>query len=192
MRVLVALGIVGALLLAGCGEKKAEAAPLGNAAPEFGKAPEHASLQAFMVGKWCVVASMAGPDPTRYYEFKADGTFTCGDSDGDWDAAGKWSATGELASLTYETMKGKPWLQFQEEYKKDEQEGGQVSVARAVFYDDLYGELQEMTAVRVSEDDPRQLTFGAPPPPPGQGDEEDVGSIFRGVDYDLQRMGSKK
>lgn len=184
--------------LAGCGAKEDEMAPLGDAAPAFGKAPEHQNLQGFVVGTWCMV-DMEGVKPKYTYVFKPDGTFTTGIKDGDWNAAGTWTAGPEQVTLTYTTMKGKPWQVFIDEYKKEEQGGGQVSVQRALYYDDLFARLSNMTGLWVDED-LKHLSFSKPTPDftPGasEGGEGDFGSALaeamkRGGGT-LERMAPKK
>ena len=189
--------IVG-LILGACGKSEPEMAPLGDAAPEFGKAAEHQTLQGFVPGTWCMV-DMEGTKPGYTYVFKPDGTFTTGIKDGDWNAAGTWSAGPEQVTLAYTTMKGKPWQAFIDEYKKEEQGGGQVSVQRALYYDDLFARLNNMTGLWVDEDK-KHLTFSKPAPEPAlgasEGGEGDFGSamseMMKRGGGQLERMGPKK
>ena len=186
------------ILVAACGKKEAELAPLGDASPEYGKAAEHQSVQGFVVGTWCVI-DPDGVKPKYTYEFKPDGTFTTGIKDGDWNAAGTWSAGPEQITLAYTTMKGKPWQAFIEEYKKDEQGGGQVAVERALYYDDLFARLDRMKELWVDEDK-KHLSFSRPMPEPppcaSEGGGEDLGSamseMMRNSGATLERMGPKK
>jgi len=187
-----------AVLVSACGKKDADMAPLGDAAPEFGKAAEHQSLQGFVVGTWCVI-DMDGVKPKYTYVFKPDGTFTTGIKEGDWDAAGTWTAAPDQLTLNYTTMKGKPWQTFIDDYKKDEQGGGQVAVQRALYYDDLFARLNNMRGLWLDEDK-KHLAFSKPmpEPPPGasEGGGEDFGSsmsdMLKSGGAQLERMGPKK
>lgn len=182
--------------LSGCGSKEAELAPLGDAAPAFGSSAELQSLQGFVVGTWCVI-DMEGMKPGYTYVFKSDGTFTTGIKDGDWNASGTWTAGPESISLNYTTMKGKPMQAFIAEYKKDEEGGGQVSVERALYYDDLIRRLNSMTNLWIDEDK-KHLTFSRPEPPrseDGSGGEDEgssFGDLMRNMGGQLERMGPKK
>jgi hypothetical protein len=189
------LALLLTMLAIGCKKEETVMAPMGDAAPDYGSTLQLATLQGFLPGRWCL--EMGGDtDATRYYEFKQDGTFDCGDSDSEWTAAGRWTVAGDRAHLTYETMKGKPFQQFQEEYRKDKQGGGQVAVARALFYDNLYQELGSMTSLAVDEDK-KGLTFGNPQQAaPQLQDEGSAANALQDLLKDLlprlQRMGPKK
>ena len=188
--------LTGFVFFSGCGSKEQEMAPLGDAAPEFGKAAEHQTLQGFVPGTWCVI-DMEGVKPGYTYVFNSDGTFTTGIKDGDWNAGGTWSAGPEFVSLAYTTMKGKPWQAFIDEYKKDEQGGGQVAVERALYYDDLIARLNRMTNLWLDEDK-KHLTFSRPEPPrsnDGSGGEDEgsgFADLMRNTGGQLERMAPKK
>jgi hypothetical protein len=192
-RITIFFGFFAALLAQGCqGKGEAEMAPMGASAPEFGKTAEHSTLAGFIVGRWCVVPPAGGILPKRYYTFKADGTFEAGIVDGDWKSTGKWAQTQDNVTLKYETMKDKTFEGYRAEYKKDEEGGGQVSVSRALVYDQLYDELAKMTNLWVDEDG-KHLTFANPKlnQQSQQGEEMDMSSMMSQSAYALERMAPK-
>lgn len=196
---LIALSVL--LVALGCsGSKDVVMAPLGESAPSLGQA-NMPTLDKFIVGRWCtILPTLGGPeiDANRYYEFNADGTFVCGQKKGDWKSTGKWQLSGDQISLTYESMNGKPIAEHQQEYKKDEQGGGQVAIARALFFDRLYPELEGMKQLYLDEDK-KHLSFGRPepaiplPPVEGQkGESIDMSQLLKSTVAKLERMGEKK
>ena len=201
MNIKVLLSLFVSLFALGCsGSKMVVMAPLGESAPALGQAGKP-TLDKFVVGRWCTILPTLGGaemDPDRYYDFKADGTFECGQKKGEWKSTGQWQLAGDQISLTYETMNGKPIAQHQEEYKKDEQGGGQVAVARALFYDQLYPQLEGMKQLFLDEDK-KHLCFGRPEPAmqlpqvQGQsGETIDMNQLLKSTVAKLERMGEKK
>ncbi len=187
-----------ALLLAGCKPAEPEIAAMGDASPAFGTG-DKTSLQTFIVGRWCAVSGDGEAHPGRYYDFKSDGTFESGDKGQDWVAGGKWTVNGDNASLEYTKMKGKGFEEYRAEYKKAEETGVQMAVARALVMDGVYDELARLTGVWVDEDK-KHLSFSAPQPPqqpdaaaanqdPNMGALMDLMKKGRSK---LERMGPKK
>src|ERR1044072_9560448 len=114
------------LLLGGCGSKKEGKTfeAMGPNAAEYGSSGK-ADLATFIVGDWCFVDSMGEPQPGRWYTFKSGGTFDFGGADGEYTGTGSWTVAGNYIQVKYETIKGKPYEDFRDEYKKDEEKGGQ-------------------------------------------------------------------
>lgn len=180
-----------AIVMAGCAkDAKVTYAAMGDASPAFG-AGEYATMDKFVVGRWCLHESMMGKGevtPSRYYEFKADGTFEAGDTEKEWKTAGKWTlAQGNTINLTYDTFNGKPTQQFKDEYKKAEEGGTQAAVARALQFDAIFSQLDRMGTLSVGEN-PKLLSFGggAPAAPPGMPGGEMGGG---GLEQMMQSMG---
>lgn len=159
-RLLIALtGLL--LLLAGCNKSDEKVlAPMGDAAPALGSAGK-TDMQSFVVGDWCYIDDTGAPVTTTTYSFTSDGKFKCGGEQDHWTSTGTWTANGNVVSLTYETMKGKPLEDFRAEYKKDEEGGGQVAVRRALLYDGLFDLLAKQNALWVDEDQ-KHLVFSDP------------------------------
>src|SRR5262249_25095810 len=112
----------------------------------------------------------------------------------EWKSTGKWVINGDSAALQYQTMKGKSFEDYRAEYKKDEEGGGQISIQRAVFYDELYDELGKMNALWIDEDKKR-LDFSPPaaePPPAQSGDLGALAEMLKKGKTRLERMGPKK
>jgi len=202
MKVRNAWFVVGALILSGGCKKggNTEMAPMGEAAPAYASSSTLSTMPGFIVGRWCMVEG-GTPNAKRYYEFKADGAFESGNTGNEWKSTGKWTEQNGSILLQYETMNGKSMMAFQEQYKKDEEGGGQVSIQRALFYDNLYRELGQLTQLTVDEDK-KHLFFGTSKPkidPQAMGMGGESGEMAQGLQNmlsamqpTLERMGPKK
>lgn len=189
MKLSPALCVVAFLLALGC--KKGDEtiiAPLGDGAPSMAQGQ---TLAAFMPGRWCLNDPMAGIQPKRYYEFKADGTFDFGVEGGIWKGTGKWATSADSAMVDYLTINGKPIYEFQSEYKKKEETGVQNEVARAVIFDQLFDSLPRMQVVWLDEDR-KQLTFSRPLPTSSEGGPGNLSELMKMSGLRLMRMGPMK
>ncbi len=187
-----------AIGLTGCGKgDETELAAMGDEAPAFGSTADLKTVPGFLKGRWCMISMATGgqPNPKRYYEFKADGTFETGNTGNEWKSTGRWVEQNGDVNLTYETMNGKPLEAFRAEYKKDEEGGGQASVAKALLYDDVFAEIGKLGTLHIDEDN-KTLAFGSRPQPV-QGNpmsEEGAGfqEMLNSAGGTLVRMGPKK
>jgi hypothetical protein len=191
-RTIVLALITFSLFLAGCGKKEPEIGPLGADAPAFGTG-SNSTIDKFVVGQWCLVSDQEGAMKSRYYTFKEDGTFECGGPQDHWKSTGKWKASGDVVALSYDTMNGKPYLAFRDQYKKEEEGGGQVSINRALVYDSLYDQQLPKLATVWVDTDKTHLSFTDPKAAaPAAGEGGDLGAMIAKIDkYQLERMGPK-
>lgn len=200
---ILALMIGGVLL--GCSKQDPSASfePLGDGAPEFASTAELGTPQGFMAGRWCVtdysdpvfqkqlglgaLGEEAEVDKDWYYDFKSDGTFTCGDSGLGWSVTGKYAMNGNVVQLTYEEMQGHTIPDAEAEYKKKEESGRTSGIASAMVMESVFESFRRWTAIEVASDKKHLFWIGtgmavpgaAPGAPPvgGKG---------------LERMGEKK
>ncbi|HTQ11143.1 MAG TPA: hypothetical protein VMI31_13835 [Fimbriimonadaceae bacterium] len=178
IKALVVAGVAGlCLLLCGCQPPKPKFEPMGDKAPTLGSSGK-TSFNDFLVGRWCVDDPFAGGiDKHHFYEFKSDGTFTCGQGTM-WKCTGKWASNTNSATLSYLTMNDESYEAYRAEVKKGDESGVQALIQKALIYDGVYGFLDKSNVVYVDQDQ-KHLTFSPPTqaPPPGSPDTSGAGDL---------------
>lgn len=157
---------------------------MGDKAPDF-----TGDLPKFVVGRWSpsmgemidpafakqlgmdsVNQQNAEADLDRWWNFKADGTFTYRTRAFSWQVEGTWKASQDAVDLTYSTMDGKPLAQAEQESKAKEETGRQAAIINEMGKEFVFKKLPSLSHIIVG-DDKKHLYFvtgsGAPDPAMG-------------------------